>query len=68
MIPSAPIIMGSDQLRTTTVPGSDTSHGLRVGMDLATGEILDGSSASGYPVNISIFQALCPSKVPINTE
>ena len=28
--------------------------------DLKTGEILDGSSASGYSVQIIIFQQLCP--------
>ena len=28
--------------------------------DLKTGEILDGSSASGYPVELVIFQQLCP--------
>lgn len=27
---------------------------------LDTGEILDGSSASGYPTALSIFQVLCP--------
>lgn len=32
--------------------------------DLATGEVADGSSASGYPVNLEIFRALCPSAVP----
>ena len=28
--------------------------------DVASGEILDGSSASGYPTALSIFQVLCP--------
>lgn len=28
--------------------------------NVASGEILDGSSASGYPVALSIFQELCP--------
>ncbi|WP_245515490.1 hypothetical protein [Rhizobium deserti] len=28
--------------------------------DLKSGEILDGSSASGYPVQLTIFQQLCP--------
>ena len=32
--------------------------------DLATGEVADGSSASGYPVNFEIFRALCPSAAP----
>lgn len=27
---------------------------------LDTGEVLDGSSASGYPIALSIFQVLCP--------
>jgi hypothetical protein len=31
--------------------------------DLTTGEIADGSMASGYPVNIEIFTALCPNAV-----
>jgi hypothetical protein len=33
-------------------------------MNLATGEVADGSSASGYPTNIEIFSALCPAKIP----
>lgn len=32
--------------------------------DLATGEIADGSSASGYSTNMQIFRALCPQKAP----
>lgn len=32
--------------------------------DLETGEILDGSNASGYGVFLEIFRALCPSAVP----
>ena len=32
--------------------------------DIATGEMADGSSASGYPVNMAIFRALCPSSAP----
>ncbi|MDW9542646.1 hypothetical protein GOA55_10445 [Sinorhizobium meliloti] len=28
--------------------------------NVASGDILDGSSASGYPVALSIFQELCP--------
>ena len=31
--------------------------------DLTTNEIADGSMASGYPVNIEIFTALCPGAV-----
>lgn len=32
--------------------------------DLDTGEIEDGSLASGYPVNMGIFAALCSLKAP----
>jgi hypothetical protein len=32
--------------------------------DLKTGEVADGSSASGYPTNMPIFRALCPTKAP----
>jgi hypothetical protein len=32
--------------------------------NIATGEIADGSSASGYPTNMGIFRALCPVKAP----
>jgi hypothetical protein len=32
--------------------------------NVATGEFADGSSASGYPVNMELFRALCPSKAP----
>ncbi|MDQ0446984.1 hypothetical protein [Methylobacterium aerolatum] len=32
---------------------------------LPSGEIADGSSASGYPTNIQIFKALCPSRAPL---
>lgn len=30
--------------------------------NLATGEVADGSSASGYPTNLNLFKALCPAK------
>ncbi|ACS43004.1 hypothetical protein [Methylorubrum extorquens] len=33
-------------------------------VSLPSGEVADGSSASGYPVNIDIFRALCPSRAP----
>lgn len=33
-------------------------------MDLRTNEIADGSSASGYEVNLDIFRALCPRTAP----
>jgi hypothetical protein len=32
--------------------------------DLKSGQMLDGSSASGYDVEFGIFKALCPLKVP----
>jgi hypothetical protein len=32
--------------------------------NLATGENADGSSASGYPINVGLFRALCPMKAP----
>jgi hypothetical protein len=32
--------------------------------DLTTGEAADGSEASGYPVNMQIFRALCPAEAP----
>ncbi|WP_246102517.1 hypothetical protein [Methylobacterium terricola] len=32
-------------------------------MSLPSSEVADGSSASGYPTNIRIFKALCPSRV-----
>ena len=35
-------------------------------MNLATREIADGSSASGYPVNLALFGALCPARGPFN--
>lgn len=31
---------------------------------LATGEVADGSSASGYSTNMAVFRALCPSRAP----
>lgn len=33
-------------------------------LSLPSGEVADGSSASGYPTNIQIFKALCPSRAP----
>lgn len=32
---------------------------------LASGEIADGSSTSGYPTNMQIFKALCPGRAPL---
>jgi hypothetical protein len=37
-------------------------------MHVATGEIADGSSASGYPVNRDIFRVLCPTRFDGATE
>lgn len=33
-------------------------------ISLPSGEAADGSSASGYPTNMQIFKALCPSRAP----
>jgi hypothetical protein len=33
-------------------------------IDLSTGELEDGSSASGYGTNMGIFHALCPRRAP----
>jgi hypothetical protein len=33
-------------------------------IDLDTGDVEDGSSASGYPTNADIFAKLCPRTVP----
>jgi|SRR6266446_10065401 hypothetical protein len=35
-------------------------------MDLGTREIANGSMASGYPVNMDIYRALCPARAPID--
>jgi hypothetical protein len=32
--------------------------------DLGSGEVADGSSASGYPTNMALFAALCPGTAP----
>ena len=34
-------------------------------MSLPSGGVADGSSASGYPTNMQIFKALCPSRAPL---
>ncbi len=36
--------------------------------DLSTGKDADGSSASGYPTNSSIFKALCPVQAPVDID
>jgi hypothetical protein len=33
-------------------------------MNLATREIANGSMASGYPVDMDIYRALCPARAP----
>jgi hypothetical protein len=35
-------------------------------MDLATREVANGSMASGYPVNMGIYRALCPARAPLD--
>lgn len=37
-------------------------------VDLSNGKIADGSSASGYPVNMRLFRALCPKTAPFDIE
>jgi hypothetical protein len=37
-------------------------------IDTATGEIEDGSTASGYSVNIELFKALCPEHAPKGSD
>jgi hypothetical protein len=44
---------------------SQAKYALR---DLTSNEVADGSSASGYPVNMGIFQALCPKTAPAKTD
>lgn len=39
-------------------PGAGADFAIR---DLASGDILDGSTASGYDVALGIFLALCPA-------
>lgn len=34
-------------------------------VDVATGEEADGSSASGYPIHMELYRALCPSSAPM---
>jgi hypothetical protein len=35
---------------------------------MQTGEVADGSSASGYPVAMGIFKALCPAQAPSDED
>lgn len=45
-------------------PRSRESGAAYLLMNLRTHEIADGSSASGYDVNLEIFRALCPKTAP----
>lgn len=45
-------------------PGARNSGTAYIVMNLRTHEIADGSSASGYDVNLDIFRALCPKTAP----
>jgi hypothetical protein len=45
-------------------PRSRESGATYILMNLRTHEIADGSSASGYDVNLDIFRALCPRTAP----
>ncbi len=36
--------------------------------DLSTGDLLDGSTASGYDVRLDIFKHLCPSSIPKSAD
>ena len=44
-------------------PDEDMSRTYQV-IDLSTGQDLDGSEASGYPLAMEVFKDLCPSKAP----
>lgn len=46
-------------------PGGDAHFKI---IDLASGQIEDGSNASGYPVNMGIFAALCPNSAPPESD
>jgi hypothetical protein len=35
-------------------------------MNIDTREIADGTMASGYPMNMAIFKALCPARAPFD--
>lgn len=37
-------------------------------IDLTSGDVADGSSASGYATNLRIFQALCPKYAPMGDD
>jgi hypothetical protein len=35
-------------------------------MDLASGDLADGTMASGYQTNMAVFRALCPIQAPFD--
>jgi hypothetical protein len=45
-------------------PKSDDVFAKHMIKNLATEQIADGSSASGYSTNMGIYRALCPLKAP----
>ena len=45
-------------------PRASKSKAAYLLMNLRTHEMADGSSASGYDVNMDIFRALCPRTAP----
>ena len=47
---------------------SDVTMAHYIIRDLSSHKIADGSSASGYPINIGIFRALCPIRAPVMQE
>ena len=47
-------------------PNKDPNSMAKYAIVDAQGKIADGSSASGYPVNIGLFKALCPRRAPID--
>jgi hypothetical protein len=49
-------------------PGRDDMSAKYAIRNIATGEIANGSSASGYPTNMGIFRALCPAKAPDQSD
>ncbi len=56
-----PLASSSPEVRSNSfAPKSSDSMADYTVRDLKTGEILDGSSASGYGVALTIFQELCP--------
>lgn len=54
-----------DRYRKMGPSGDKDSMTKYVLNSLASGEIADGSSASGSPTNMQIFKALCPGRAPL---